>query len=113
MFEESIGREKLRYALDSRPPECPSALHLYYKQSLHYKNQCFSLDYLYRIKLLFYSLESLRAEMAIKVQNPLIESMMTLAGEDGKTERPQSLEMRTFTLSEVKEDIYQAVRLKS
>ena len=50
--------------------------------------------------------------MAIKVQSPLLLSLLSLTSEDRK-ERPQSLQTKTFTLREVKEDIEQAVRLKS
>ena len=52
-----MGQKGLLYPVGKRPSQCLSALHLYYKQSLQFVNEYFSIDYLYRLKFTLHSLE--------------------------------------------------------
>jgi hypothetical protein len=61
-----------------RPFDCLNSLHQYYKKSLGFRNQYFCVDYIYRIKFIFHSIEQLFSDINIKtlaqqlLENPIL-----------------------------------------
>ncbi len=125
--EESVKGEGIVYSETpmQRPADCVRRLHRYYRESLNFHNDYLEIDYLYRIKFIFHSIEEYIVHTSTnKYAQQLLENVPSpdrkrpsLADRQEKELRHIPISQEEYLnrdhLSKVREEIYKAVQKKS
>lgn len=108
--------QRYRNIPHERPMAAINNLHSYYRQSLNFVNDFIEVDYLYRIKHIFYCIEQYINRYAIsryaQVQVPLTYKQQQHQQSFGTEIHRRNSDSQWDSIEKVKEDIHRAVSRK-